>query len=76
MQGNIVEWKKKEGDELASGDILCMIETDKVHAALHHTRVSSSWRQWLMRYNVTKGSKAGNHQAEPNHHLCHLAGFQ
>ncbi len=30
MQGNIVEWKKKEGDELASGDILCMVETDKV----------------------------------------------
>ncbi len=29
-QGNIVEWKKKEGDELASGDILCMVETDKV----------------------------------------------
>lgn len=28
-QGNIVEWKKKEGDELASGDILCMVETDK-----------------------------------------------
>lgn len=30
LQGNIVEWKKKEGDELASGDILCMVETDKV----------------------------------------------
>jgi len=33
MQGNIVEWKKKEGDELASGDILCMVETDKVMRA-------------------------------------------
>lgn len=33
MQGNIVEWKKKEGDELASGDILCMVETDKVMSA-------------------------------------------
>lgn len=32
MQGNIVEWKKKEGDELASGDILCMVETDKVQS--------------------------------------------
>lgn len=32
-QGNIVEWKKKEGDELASGDILCMVETDKVMTA-------------------------------------------
>ena len=33
LQGNIVEWKKKEGDELASGDILCMVETDKVMTA-------------------------------------------
>lgn len=28
-QGNIVAWKKKEGDQVAPGDILCEVETDK-----------------------------------------------
>eukprot|EP00270_Netrium_digitus_P010524 TRINITY_DN3271_c0_g3_i2.p1 TRINITY_DN3271_c0_g3~~TRINITY_DN3271_c0_g3_i2.p1 ORF type:complete len:538 (-),score=164.33 TRINITY_DN3271_c0_g3_i2:290-1903(-) len=28
-QGNIVEWKKKEGDEVAAGDVLFVLETDK-----------------------------------------------
>lgn len=37
MQGNIVEWKKKEGDELASGDILCMVETDKVDCIMNNS---------------------------------------
>lgn len=27
--GNIVSWQKKEGDQLAEGDLLCEIETDK-----------------------------------------------
>ncbi|PIO74216.1 pyruvate dehydrogenase complex dihydrolipoamide acetyltransferase [Teladorsagia circumcincta] len=27
--GHIVSWQKKEGDELAEGDVLCEIETDK-----------------------------------------------
>eukprot|EP00244_Chara_vulgaris_P002111 TRINITY_DN13581_c0_g1_i4.p1 TRINITY_DN13581_c0_g1~~TRINITY_DN13581_c0_g1_i4.p1 ORF type:complete len:185 (-),score=32.70 TRINITY_DN13581_c0_g1_i4:49-603(-) len=27
--GNIVSWKKKEGEEVAAGDVLCEIETDK-----------------------------------------------
>lgn len=29
-QGNIADWKKKEGDEFAAGDVLAEIETDKV----------------------------------------------
>ena len=29
-QGNIVAWKKKEGDSVQPGDILCEVETDKV----------------------------------------------
>ena len=29
-QGNIAAWKKKEGDEIAAGDVLCEVETDKV----------------------------------------------
>lgn len=32
-QGNIVSWKKKEGDSVQPGDILCEVETDKVGAA-------------------------------------------
>eukprot|EP00271_Cylindrocystis_brebissonii_P022435 TRINITY_DN863_c0_g1_i1.p1 TRINITY_DN863_c0_g1~~TRINITY_DN863_c0_g1_i1.p1 ORF type:complete len:579 (+),score=97.04 TRINITY_DN863_c0_g1_i1:62-1738(+) len=28
-QGNVVEWNKKEGDEVSAGDSLCVIETDK-----------------------------------------------
>lgn len=27
--GTIVSWKKKEGDKLNEGDLLCEIETDK-----------------------------------------------
>jgi phosphotransferase system IIA component len=30
LQGNIAEWKKSEGDEIAAGDVLCEVETDKV----------------------------------------------
>lgn len=28
-QGNILEWKKKEGESIAPGDVICVIETDK-----------------------------------------------
>ncbi|KAG0610589.1 hypothetical protein M758_7G077600 [Ceratodon purpureus] len=28
-QGNVGKWKKKEGDQIAAGDVLCDIETDK-----------------------------------------------
>jgi pyruvate/2-oxoglutarate dehydrogenase complex dihydrolipoamide acyltransferase (E2) component len=28
-KGTIVKWRKKEGDRIASGDVLCEIETDK-----------------------------------------------
>lgn len=27
MQGNIAKWRKKEGDAVAAGDVLCEIET-------------------------------------------------
>ena len=27
LQGNIASWKKKEGDEVVAGDVLCEIET-------------------------------------------------
>ncbi|XP_024537367.1 dihydrolipoyllysine-residue acetyltransferase component 1 of pyruvate dehydrogenase complex, mitochondrial isoform X1 [Selaginella moellendorffii] len=28
-QGNVIQWKKKEGDKVSPGDVLCVIETDK-----------------------------------------------
>lgn len=28
-KGKIVEWVKKEGDEIAPGDVLCRVQTDK-----------------------------------------------
>ncbi|KAI7790593.1 putative pyruvate dehydrogenase protein X component [Triplophysa rosa] len=33
-EGNIVKWLKKEGDEVAAGDALCEIETDKAMVVL------------------------------------------
>ncbi len=39
--GNIASWKKKAGDEVAAGDSLAEIETDKAraHAAPTHTHL-------------------------------------
>ena len=34
-QGSILVWKKKEGDEVAAGDILAEVETDKVRQRGH-----------------------------------------
>lgn len=30
--GTITEWKVKEGEAFAAGDIICMVETDKVRS--------------------------------------------
>ncbi len=35
-QGNIVAWRKKEGDAIQPGDVLCEVETDKVRLAHSH----------------------------------------
>lgn len=40
-QGNIVAWKKKEGDQVAPGDILCEVETDKVRPCLRQHLVNA-----------------------------------
>lgn len=37
LQGNIAAWKKKEGEEVAAGDVLCDVETDKVPQPLQAT---------------------------------------
>ena len=29
-QGNILAWRKKEGEEVAAGDVFAEVETDKV----------------------------------------------
>ena len=55
LQGNIVEWKKKEGDELASGDILCMVETDKVRS--QHSIFLDVWALSVTSANWRKAVK-------------------
>lgn len=40
-KGNIAKWKKKEGDKVSAGDVLCEIETDKATVSLE-AQVSKS----------------------------------
>ena len=35
-QGNLVEWKVKEGDTVAPGDVLADVETDKATLGASH----------------------------------------
>lgn len=40
--GTITEWLVKEGDAFAAGDIICMVETDKVGVSVLFLRIYSS----------------------------------
>lgn len=51
-QGNIAKWKKKEGDKIEPGDILCEIETDK--ATLEFECLEEGF---LVKILVPEGSK-------------------
>lgn len=51
-QGNIAKWKKKEGDKIAVGDVLCEIETDK--ATLEFESLEEGY---LVKILVPDGSK-------------------
>lgn len=51
-QGNIAKWKKKEGDKIAVGDVLCEIETDK--ATLEFESLEEGY---LAKILVPEGSK-------------------
>ncbi|VDO94128.1 unnamed protein product [Soboliphyme baturini] len=50
--GTIVSWKKKEGDQLSEGDLLCEIETDKATMGLE-----ASEEGYLAKIVVPDGSK-------------------
>ncbi|CAN8278875.1 unnamed protein product [Cochlearia groenlandica] len=50
--GNIATWKKKEGDKIEVGDVLCEIETDKATVELE-----SQEEGFLAKILVTEGSK-------------------
>lgn len=39
--GTIASWKRKEGDKISAGDVLCEIETDKATVSLE-AQVSKS----------------------------------
>ena len=49
LQGNIAGWKKQEGEEIAAGDVLCEVETDKASPLLScpHTLLNPSL-QWQL----------------------------
>ncbi|XP_048494137.1 dihydrolipoyllysine-residue acetyltransferase component 1 of pyruvate dehydrogenase complex, mitochondrial isoform X1 [Beta vulgaris subsp. vulgaris] len=51
-QGNIAKWRKKEGDKIAVGDILCDIETDKATVEFE-----SLEEGYLAKILVPEGSK-------------------
>ncbi|XP_010553398.1 PREDICTED: dihydrolipoyllysine-residue acetyltransferase component 1 of pyruvate dehydrogenase complex, mitochondrial isoform X2 [Tarenaya hassleriana] len=51
-QGNIAKWRKKEGDKIEVGDIICEIETDK--ATLEFESLEEGY---LARILVPEGSK-------------------
>lgn len=51
-QGNIAKWRKKEGDKIAVGDILCEIETDKATVEFE-----SLEEGYLAKILVPEGSK-------------------
>ncbi|XVF23422.1 hypothetical protein REPUB_Repub13aG0036600 [Reevesia pubescens] len=51
-QGNIAKWKKKEGDKIEVGDVLCEIETDK--ATLEFESLEEGF---LAKILVPEGSK-------------------
>ena len=37
--GNIIAWRKKEGDEVTAGDVFAEVETDKVGLSWQHTAI-------------------------------------
>ena len=52
-EGTIVKWEKKEGDQVASGDLLCEVETDK--ATMEY---ESSSEGTLLKVIVSEGGSA------------------
>ncbi|KRX24605.1 Dihydrolipoyllysine-residue acetyltransferase component of pyruvate dehydrogenase complex, mitochondrial [Trichinella nelsoni] len=51
-KGNVVSWKKKEGEEVAEGDLLCEIETDKATMGFE-----SGEEGYLAKIVIPEGSK-------------------
>lgn len=41
--GTITEWKVKEGEAFAAGDIICLVETDKVNNSLSADQGHGVW---------------------------------
>ena len=64
-KGHIAEWLKQEGDTVASGDLLCEVETDK--ATMDY---ESSVSGVLLKIVAPAGSEAAiaSSTAAPTHH--------
>ncbi|KAG0558778.1 hypothetical protein KC19_10G053700 [Ceratodon purpureus] len=63
-QGNVGTWKKKEGDQIAAGDVLCDIETDK--ATLDFESLEDGY---LAKIIISSGSK----DVQVGEELCIIA---
>eukprot|EP01018_Ginkgo_biloba_P015450 Gb_34194 [translate_table: standard] len=56
-EGNIAKWRKKEGDKVSAGDVLCEIETDK--ATLDMESMEEGYVAKILRGDGTKEIKVG-----------------
>ncbi|GAB4855027.1 Pyruvate dehydrogenase complex component E2 1 [Ancistrocladus abbreviatus] len=56
-QGNIAKWRKKEGDKIAVGDVLCEIETDK--ATLEFESLEEGYMAKILLPDGSKDIKVG-----------------
>ena len=54
-EGNLIEWKKKEGDELVPGEVLAEVETDKAQMDFEFEEEG-----WLAKILVPAGTEGGS----------------
>lgn len=62
-QGNLQQWKKKEGDEIAAGDSLAVIETDK--AAMDWESQDDGFLAKILKPAGSENVKVGTLVCEP-----------
>jgi pyruvate dehydrogenase E2 component (dihydrolipoamide acetyltransferase) len=75
-QGNVGTWKKKEGEQVAAGDVLCDIETDK--ATLDFESLEDGYMAKIMIPSGTKDVQVGMELciiAETNEDLGKFASY-
>lgn len=61
-QGNLTRWRKKPGDAITAGQVLCDIETDK--ATMEFEAAEDSWMAAILVPEGTHAIPVGKVQAE------------